>query len=940
MNCCQKCLRTFKSPRALKIHYQRQQECNEHYLQIKITEINKEEEEFISNESDNLDIMNADIDSVFNDDAAFNETIINSKLKERYQSYLKSGFEGMIDSNKLIQSQIDLLIILKQAKAPLYLFDQIWKWTKQSAQVYNINFASVENVSRSHCLKTIKNSFDMNEMEPIKKSIKLEGSNQFIDVIVHKFEHCLYSLLSDKILMDPSNLLISVDQEPSITQNNKNKNRMLNDIDSGSVYQNASKAFTNINNSELLCPIIFFIDKTHTDVQGRLCLEQIRFTLGIFNRETRNNPNAWRTLGYIADQAYIKTKNTFEKNQDYHHMIATILEDFILLQKDLIEWDFNVNANAVKTFYLKLLVLFIMGDTDGHDKLAGRYTSRNGIQKPCRCCNVSFEDTDEPEFDFVYNKHTLINVTTSNASADTLQSLSIHGITNAWTNVQFCDPERGLYGALCPDILHCIKHGLYNYALLALFDRKTAKECTDLDEITFSNRNVFTQNYSKHFDELSKRYGYLLSHQSDRELPRTHINTNYTTITRKNAHEMSGIILAILVVFTTDEGTNTLDEIMAGIEAAKFIHLFELLLMLENFCSTPEHRKADIGLFKEFTPYMLNTYKDILNRQTGCGCKFIKYHLPNHFADDMLRYGSMINFDTEIGESHHKTEAKYPSHNTQRRKSEFEFQTATRQIENFAINKAFMYLTSNDEQEQILNDDDNAVFNRWYRYHYHPDLGLQQKIEKKKYVNCKWVDNNFQQQLLEVCQMIYRNGCIKGKLKFFTLHNRHSYLFRADPNYKDNECWYDWADVNWDDEIIPTKLLLFWDIETNSLKKPFKIGDITIKEPGQYVLCYSLKSETIMEPAHTQSILIQYGSLDLDKKGVPKLYIFHTDCIASTMSAVPYKVSDNSAIAKEWNFLRPKSEWYEIFINYMNEELEEEKKEKSQENITKKQKTN
>jgi hypothetical protein len=937
MNCCQKCLRTFKSPKALKSHYQRQQECNEHYLQMKLTEINKEEEEFINYESDNLDIMNAEIDSVFNDAAAFNETIINSKLKERYNSFLKSGFEGMIDSNKLIQSQIDLLIILKQAKAPLYLFDQIWKWTKQSAQLYNINFASVENVSRSHCLKTVKNSFDMNEMEPIKKSIKLEGSNQVIDVIVHKFEHCLYSLLSDKILMDPSNLLFSVDQEPRNTQNNNNKNQMINDIDSGSVFQNASKAFTNINNNELLCPIIFFIDKTHTDVQGRLCLEQIRFTLGIFNRETRNNPNAWRTLGYIADQAYIKTKNSFEKNQDYHHMIATILEDFILLQKDLIEWDIHVNENVVKTFYLKLLVLFIMGDTDGHDKLAGRYTSRNGIQKPCRCCNVQFEDTDDPEFDFVYNKHTLINVTTSNASADTLQSLSIHGITNAWTNVQFCDQERGLYGALCPDILHCIKHGLYNYALLALFDRKTAKDCTDLDEITFSNRNVFTQNYSKHFDELTKRYGYLLSHQSDRELPRTHINTNYTTITRKNAHEMSGIILAILVVFTTDEGTNTLDEIMAGIEAAKFIHLFELLLMLENFCSTPEHRKADIKLFKEFTPYMLNTYKDILNRQTGCGCKFIKYHLPNHFADDMLRYGSMINFDTEIGESHHKTEAKYPSHNTQRRKSEFEFQTATRQIENFAINKAFMYLTSNDEQDQISNDDDNAVFNRWYRYHYYPDLGLQQKIEKKKYVSCKWVDNNFQQQLLEVCQMVYRNGCIKGKLKFFTLHKRHSFLFRADPNYKDNECWYDWADVNWDDEIIPTKLLLFWDIETNSLKKPFKIGDITIKEPGQYVLCYSLKSETIMEPAHTQSILIQYGSLDLDKKGLPKLYIFHIDCIASTISAVPYKVSDNSAIAKEWNFLRPKSEWYEIFINYMNEELEQEKKE---ENITKKQRTN
>jgi hypothetical protein len=93
-----------------------------------------------------------------------------------------------------------------------------------------------------------------------------------------------------------------------------------------------------------------------------------------------------------------------------------------------------------------------MGDTDGHDKLAGRYTSRNGIQKPCRCCNIAYEDTDDPEIDFVYNKHCLVNITTDNATSDTLQSLSIHGIDNAWKDVLFCANERGLYGALCADI--------------------------------------------------------------------------------------------------------------------------------------------------------------------------------------------------------------------------------------------------------------------------------------------------------------------------------------------------------------------------------------------------------------------------------------------------------------------------------------------------------
>ena len=60
--------------------------------------------------------------------------------------------------------------------------------------------------------------------------------------------------------------------------------------------------------------------------------------------------------------------------------------------------------------------------------------------------------------------------------------------------------------------------------------------------------------------------------------------------------------------------------------------------------------------------------------------KLIKLHLPNHFADDILRFGSMANFDTGIGESHHNIEAKRPSKNTQKCKDHFEIQTAISQV--------------------------------------------------------------------------------------------------------------------------------------------------------------------------------------------------------------------------------------------------------------------
>jgi hypothetical protein len=78
--------------------------------------------------------------------------------------------------------------------------------------------------------------------------------------------------------------------------------------------------------------------------------------------------------------------------------------------------------------------------------------------------------------------------------------------------------------------------------------------------------------------------------------------------------------------------------------------------------------------------------------------------------------------------------------------------------------------------------------------------------------------------------------------------------------------------------------------------------------------------------------------LDINAQGIPKLYIFDVDCIASTISAVPYKVADGIHNAIEWLFLRPKHEWYEIFLTMMNEELDKEKEKNSIGNISKKQK--
>ena len=163
---------------------------------------------------------------------------------------------------------------------------------------------------------------DLKGMKPQIKTIFCEGLNQDVNIVLHDFKQCVYSLLMDKELMQSKNILPwdTIDKE-------------IDDVNTGSVFKNAQKVYINDPSKERLVPIIFFTDKTHTDIHGRLCLEPVQFTLGIFNRETRNNPKAWRTIGYVTDHSYDKKCTTEMKVQDYHKILEVILETFKHSQK-------------------------------------------------------------------------------------------------------------------------------------------------------------------------------------------------------------------------------------------------------------------------------------------------------------------------------------------------------------------------------------------------------------------------------------------------------------------------------------------------------------------------------------------------------------------------------------------------------------------------------
>jgi hypothetical protein len=172
--------------------------------------------------------------------------------------------------------------------------------------------------------------------------------------------------------------------------------------------------------------------------------------------------------------------------------------------------------------------------------------------------------------------------------------------------------------------------------------------------------------------------------------------------------------------------------------------------------------------------------------------------------------------------------------------------------------------------------------------------------------------------------MAIENGQLKAPIQFFTQHNRGGNIFRADPQFHkvSKDPWYDWVEVNWGDsnaDYVPAKLLLFMEVPSSDFTGTFKFGESYIDSPGSYAIAYSFEMN-VDEPAHLDSRLVTYGKL-MTKNEVPLLFVFDVKCIADTCIAVPYQPDEDIINANEWLLLKSKSEWYNIFVDFMDSKL-------------------
>ena len=716
----------------------------------------------------------------------------------------------------------------------------------------------------------------MQSLKPSVQEITSLDGHEY-PVVFHSAKAMVNSLLTSSFIKDDNNLLFPDMSDPLAppppTLTHKS------DIDTGEIYRNAYKELcTGKPKNHIICGVIIYIDKLAIDRHGHLSLEPVVFTLSIFNQLTWNMPQAWHPLGYIPNLGLMSKAETKhncsspDKVQLYHDILSIILQSLKDLQNEgHIPFEFEFGGKEYKVF-LHSPLLAVLGDTESHDQLCGRYNSRNlNVARLCRHCDIPTEDTSNVDYDWDHIMPSQIEDLVNARNKQALQTISQHPIRNAFYHgLCLGGNPRGIYGMTPAEPLHVLELGLFQYAVEGF--------CVDLGYTAGS------KSYPKilqQIDSWARPIGQYLSHQSDRSLPRTYFPNGITGGTKLAGHEMNGVLLVLLILCNMESSRTIILTNISPYKLRGWIELLELLLSWRWWLKQKSISMEEIQASKTGMLYLLKLFKKVVNRQNGSGMIIIKFHLCTHFYKNMMLLGVVSNIDTGPMESNHRINAKSPGERTQMQAEGFELQTSNQYVQDLILETAADYILPMDKSclkakiipkkephlqgakftikfgdETITGDMNPLVKLEWDKSH----------IVASSYPagHITWLCNNILSDLGPLSQI---RGCTEHAR---TTPRGGKYLFRAHPSYRKAGQWHDWALFTWqsDDDTtisIPGHIVTFLHLTENQLRLLASNSSVVGDEPVLYAMI-----ESLIEPLPDTHKIIQDYSIGI-KRSAPHM---------------------------------------------------------------------
>jgi len=484
---------------------------------------------------------------------------------------------------------LELLALCQEVNSPLYMYDQLLAILKRHHK------SGVLDVKKMPSRETLM--FKLRERlhppVPFPHLVQTAGGTD-VEVTKFYFLDQLQDLLRMSYFDDIHNLCANTEETQRFNRYKATPQDELLEVCACGWYNQTfdmlgvsqkRKGEGSDETDQFLMPLIFYVDKTGTDVSQRYPLEPLMFTTAILRRDIRRKSDSWRHLGFIPpDSVKAQGSSTPLGNvQSYHDCLSALLDDLIQLQQHPPKLEVNLGGMK-KAVTVRLPVAFVIGDQVSQDVLCGkRPSSTSGsprIHRSCMCsqlhCSINGRTThskhvgctpvplkairqltlavtslpdllEDAKHGLDTNEATRGNVREI-ASHKTLMrrradlatriltnTLGLYPIKNAFDKVCFGSNDNGIHTATMNDIMHFNEGGLILNIAQVAYGIIPPKRREDILEKGISG--IFSSSKS------SVRCDY----------PRGFFKTGFSDLTLLTSGEKVGVIFALLVALRLDE---------------------------------------------------------------------------------------------------------------------------------------------------------------------------------------------------------------------------------------------------------------------------------------------------------------------------------------------------------------------------------------------------
>ena len=914
------------------------------------------------------------------------------------------------------EAGVKLMDVLHRKKAPLNSYKEVYEWHLKEAgrlsEGENLQDAGEHFIGRKPLLEKLVRRSNMAGYKPYVRRVQLPSSKQVVDIVCHDAGEAIVQLLSDPRIKDEDYCFFHDDPLAPPPDNNK----IISECITGSAYDKAYKELITAKNQQLV-GTIFYIDAAATGQFSHLPVTPLKLSLSIFTMEARKREHMWVTLGYVPEIRLqeAKGKEIYEeskhmdaedmnpegrgevevekddeeagfsevKAQDFHKILDVLLESYVKVQNRGMIWDLVYKRTIYRNWHMVFFTPFVRADTEEADTLCGKFTARTaGVKQICRYCKIPTDKADDHRANYPEKTQEEIEKLYNSGKEDKLHEMSQRNVKNAFYKIRFSDTRIGIHGATPSEMLHAILLGLFMYTrnIFFLHVGKDSQLANDLNG-------------------LAKIYGKLLTHQSDRSMPKT----NFTKGIKEGklmAKEYRGVLLLIAVILRSTKGSEMLSKKKTFKEKGlqeDWLMLVQLLLEWEAYLCEPQMQKSHVHRLKKKHQSLLYILKRVAPRKKrgygeveGMGFKIFKFHAVLHLALDILRYGVPSEFDTGPNESHLKA-AKAAAKMTQKLEANFNIQTGLRLWEFRTVHLALEeilhaatvrdyfadavreidLLTIDEDQEEGFLDQEVSSEDQEHAEPMEQDE-LPEEEEQEILTDGSKIRVFWDEEGEESFQMLSRSHWAahtrmntdllkflvalqdkvsdrisQNELQIFTRHKRGKQIFRGHPNFMGQGAWRDWVLVDWGREWgkLPCHIACFVELDGNDWptrgSSKIEHGGIVLGK-GVYAV---VEVASYVEEAKEDEVGTLFttcrkevATLSDDKKEVKArtFYLADTEAFVEPLSVVP----DIGGAPNMYFQVRPRRLWAGEFIKWIEaphtkDEISDEEDEEAEEEVDK-----